>query len=319
MDDRAVLYVGDQAPRVGRARRARARLPARPGARAAHATPASASSPRPSPRRSTPTSAPACGRWPWWPRRGATNTGAIDPLGGLAAVCREHGVWLHVDAAYGGFAALTERGRARSGRARARRLGDARSAQVALPADRVRLAARPRRAPAASERSRSSRTTCSDAAGREDEVDFGDLGLQLNARLPRAEGLAVGQPLRRRRVPRLRSTTRSTWPSWRGGGSPRTTGSRRSPPGELGITCFRRRVDGRRGGGGERQRGADRRLRGERPGPRVLHPRCDGRYAVRLCVLNHTTRAEDVEAALDFFASAPGRPGRRRRRGRRRT
>ena len=42
---------------------------------------------------------------------GATNTGAIDPLEGLAAVCREHGVWLHVDAAYGGFAALTERGR----------------------------------------------------------------------------------------------------------------------------------------------------------------------------------------------------------------
>ena len=28
----------------------------------------------------------------------------------LAALCRERGVWLHVDAAYGGFAALTERG-----------------------------------------------------------------------------------------------------------------------------------------------------------------------------------------------------------------
>src|SRR5206468_2949637 len=42
---------------------------------------------------------------------GATNTGAVDPLRGLAAVCRERGMWLHVDAAYGGFAALTERGR----------------------------------------------------------------------------------------------------------------------------------------------------------------------------------------------------------------
>src|SRR6478736_2750025 len=43
---------------------------------------------------------------------GATNTGTVDPIDALADVCREHGVWLHVDAAYGGFAALTEHGRA---------------------------------------------------------------------------------------------------------------------------------------------------------------------------------------------------------------
>jgi glutamate/tyrosine decarboxylase-like PLP-dependent enzyme len=42
---------------------------------------------------------------------GSTNTGAVDPLTELAEVCRARGVWLHVDAAYGGFAALTERGR----------------------------------------------------------------------------------------------------------------------------------------------------------------------------------------------------------------
>src|SRR4029079_3070763 len=51
---------------------------------------------------------------------GATNTGSVDPLDELADLCAERGVWLHVDAAYGGFAVLTERGqRALAGLGRA--------------------------------------------------------------------------------------------------------------------------------------------------------------------------------------------------------
>ncbi|HSJ26439.1 MAG TPA: aminotransferase class V-fold PLP-dependent enzyme [Longimicrobiales bacterium] len=42
---------------------------------------------------------------------GTTSTGAVDPLPDLAAICRDRDIWLHVDAAYGGFAALTDRGR----------------------------------------------------------------------------------------------------------------------------------------------------------------------------------------------------------------
>lgn len=42
---------------------------------------------------------------------GSTNTGATDDLHALADVCAAHGLWLHVDAAYGGFFLLTEHGR----------------------------------------------------------------------------------------------------------------------------------------------------------------------------------------------------------------
>jgi aromatic-L-amino-acid decarboxylase len=37
---------------------------------------------------------------------GTTSTGSVDPVRALAQVCREHQMWLHIDAAYGGGLAL---------------------------------------------------------------------------------------------------------------------------------------------------------------------------------------------------------------------
>ena len=42
---------------------------------------------------------------------GTTGTGAIDRLEEMADFCAAEGLWLHVDAAYGGFAVVTERGK----------------------------------------------------------------------------------------------------------------------------------------------------------------------------------------------------------------
>ena len=36
---------------------------------------------------------------------GSVSTGAVDPLPAIGALCKEYGVWFHVDGAYGGFAA----------------------------------------------------------------------------------------------------------------------------------------------------------------------------------------------------------------------
>ena len=42
---------------------------------------------------------------------GTTSSGSVDPLDAIADICADAGMWLHVDAAFGGGAILTERGR----------------------------------------------------------------------------------------------------------------------------------------------------------------------------------------------------------------
>jgi glutamate/tyrosine decarboxylase-like PLP-dependent enzyme len=52
---------------------------------------------------------------PWFiaATAGTTNTGAVDPLSDIAAIAADHGIWFHVDAAYGGAFALCAEGKRR--------------------------------------------------------------------------------------------------------------------------------------------------------------------------------------------------------------
>jgi aromatic-L-amino-acid/L-tryptophan decarboxylase len=42
---------------------------------------------------------------------GTTNTGAVDPFLEISGICRRHQIWLHVDGAYGGAAAISDEGK----------------------------------------------------------------------------------------------------------------------------------------------------------------------------------------------------------------
>ena len=241
MTDRLVAYVSDQAHSLARARRARPRLPARSGARAARRTTRCASAGdarrgdrgrlarRPHARSSSPR-APAR-------RTPASSTRCAE----LAELCRERGVWLHVGRRLRRVRG-PHRARPRAARRdRARGLGDARPAQVALPAVRVRLPAGPRRR-ALRAAFEMTPAYLLDARPRRARSNFADLGLQLT-RTSRA--LKVWLSLRTSASTRSgpRSTARSTSPSWLAAGSRRAPTLELAAPPSLGVVCFRRRFD----------------------------------------------------------------------------
>ena len=301
---------------VDRTRGPRPRLHAQPGARAADRSRPSASSPSSSLRRSTRTRARGLTPLLASVSAGATNTGAVDPLRDLAETCRERDVWLHVDAAYGGFAALVDRGRDAPRRDRPGRLRDARPAQAALPVVRVRRAPRPRAGRAALRvRDRPALPPRHARPGGRGQPRRPRNPAEQDE--PRLQGLAVGADLRPRGVPagdrplvRPRRARRATHRA-------RATSSSSSRRQSLGIVCFRRRPTGvddevELAATERRARG---RARGRAATAFVSSTTLRGRYAIRLCPMNHVTEQEDVDRALDFLertrTRAAPRPGAR--------
>ncbi|WP_152521501.1 pyridoxal-dependent decarboxylase [Amycolatopsis decaplanina] len=75
---------------------------------------------------------------------GATATGAIDPLGELAAIAAEHSMWFHIEGAAAAVFADLSRTRPEFAGLALAGLGHLGSAQMAVPALRARMSAGPR-------------------------------------------------------------------------------------------------------------------------------------------------------------------------------
>jgi glutamate/tyrosine decarboxylase-like PLP-dependent enzyme len=223
---------------------------------------------------------------------GTTSSGAVDPLAELAELCAEHGLWLHVDGAYGAPAVLCP-----AGRAALRGLERADS----LVLDPHKWLFQPYelgcvlvREPGLLERTFALEGDyLRDVTGG--EVNFRDRSLQLTRGgralklwlSIRVFGLAAFRDAVARGIALAEhaEVLLSARPGWEV-----------VAPAQLGIVCFRRAGDDE-----EQSRIADAMVRDgfAAPSTTVL----GGRAVLRLCTINPRTTFEDVERTIERMES----------------
>lgn len=235
---------------------------------------------------------------------GSTNAGAVDPLGDLADVCTAEGLWLHVDAAYGGFAALTPKGRAVLA-------GIDRADSVTLDPHKWLYQPMECGCVLVRDGARLERTFAihpdyldGDAAQGAGEVNFADRGLQLSRGFRALKvwvtvqtfGLAAFRAAIQRNLD-LAEYAETLICSH--------AGLTLMAPATLGIVCFRREWPGCDEAETER-RGTALAEDLERGGTALVSTtRLAGRHAIRLCILNPTSSEAHVRRVIEHFAGAP--------------
>jgi len=234
---------------------------------------------------------------------GTTNTGAIDDLPALAAVCHARGAWLHVDGAYGAFAVLTERGRAAlEGLALADSVTLDPHKWLAMPFEVGCLLVRDGAALERAFELHPEYLKENLGAGR--GVNFADRGLQLTrasraikvwlaiqtfgvdafrAVIDRAMDFALEAERRIQADPRLELCSAASL----GVVTFRRRGSPDDPPAE--VDRLNERIVASLAESGD---------------VLLTSTFIGGRYVIRLCVLNHTSELDDVIYALDRVAEA---------------
>jgi len=233
---------------------------------------------------------------------GSTNTGAVDPLPRIAEVCRDHGVWFHVDAAYGGFATLTARGRELMS-------GIELADSVTLDPHKwlyqpfecgcllVREGLHLRRAfeivP----------DYLADSEATQDEVNFCDLGVQLTRGW---RALKVWMSLKYFGVDAFRQAVETSM-ELAAACQRRIEESDElelMAPATLGVVCFRRYVPDADEETIERVNASlTEGLLASGVGM-VSSTRLRGRYALRMCILNYSSTEADVTSVLEWLENA---------------
>jgi glutamate/tyrosine decarboxylase-like PLP-dependent enzyme len=244
------------------------------------------------------------GRLPWAvsANAGATNTGAVDPLAELADLCREQGLWLHVDAAYGWPMVLTASGRrslAGIGRADSITLDPHKWFGQTFEVGCV-LVRQGRRLPDAFA---IRPEYMQDVAPADDEINFADCGLALTRRF-RALKIwlsvkVLGLGWFRELVDRCCRLAELAGEILRGSPYIQLMGSR-----HMSVVCFRYVPEGFDAHDETRQTALDRLnlavIDGVRATDRAFlsSTRLHGRVAIRFCFVNWRTTTADVEEVV---------------------
>ncbi len=248
---------------------------------------------------------------------GATSNGAIDPLPEIADLCQAHGLWFHVDAAYGGFAVLDARGRRllrgieradsvaldahkwlytpfEAGCVLARRFSDLYDAFHVLPDYLVDVAA---------------------GAGN---VNMCDHGIQLSRS---ARALKIWMSIKYFGVGRYRAVIGRTMDLARHAQKrlEATPGIEIVSPAVLSVVAFRYTPPSGAGSNAPDETRLERinreilRRIWESGRAMASSTRLRGRYALRLCIVNHNTCQADVDEVVDLIGAlgpkAAGAPG----------
>jgi aromatic-L-amino-acid decarboxylase len=226
---------------------------------------------------------------------GTTDTGAVDPLAAAADLAHREGMWFHVDAAYGGFFQLTQRGRARFAGISAadsitldphKGLFLPYGTGILLVNDRRRL-----RAAFAADGSYLQDVTADDSL-----PDYADLGPELSRGY---RGLRLWLPFHLHGVTAFRQALDEKLDLASDAYDALSSDPNLDVPWqpELSTVAFALNDDG---ADGARTKELLERINATR---RVFlsSTRIDGRYLIRLCVLSHRTHADSVSEAVEVI------------------